>query len=270
MIGPSVAVTRIRTNTASRMFVSINRWPAALTGVNPDERRCERRCHLRQCERPDGHQRGSRVVEQASGDCRCDAFADDQRTDYCSRQTEMVDDAAGKDDRIDQKAGDDEESRDEEGIPMNSSFSFAGFCWTALFIARPVRNAPTMPGSWTISVRATAHPMMPSMTMKYACSSSSTFFKMYRPPRPTANSSSGMNTAISTSCLASPARENPRSKVDTHIANTTSDSVSDSTVAPTVTVNGSSRFAPIFVTIGMPESVCDARRDPRTIAVTTP
>ena len=31
--------------------------------------------------------------------------------------------------------------------------------------------------------------------------------------------------------------------------------------APTVTVNGSSRFAPIFVTIGIPSSVCDARRD---------
>ncbi len=95
--------------------------------------------------------------------------------------------------------------------------------------------------------------MIPSIRTKYACSSSSAFFRRYLPPRPTLNSSSGMKTTISISCLTRPETEKPRSKVETHIANTTSDSVSDSTVAPTVTVTGSSRLAPTFVTIDSPQ-----------------
>lgn len=82
------------------------------------------------------------------------------------------------------------------------------------------------------------------------------------------NSRSGTKTTISTSCNARPDTEKPCWNVETHIANTTSDSVSDSTVAPTVTMKGSSRFAPIFITIGIPSSVCDASSDPITTAVT--
>ena len=37
---------------------------------------------------------------------------------------------------------------------------------------------------------------------------------------------------------------------------------SDRTVAPTVTVTGSSRVAPSLIMVGIPRSVCDASRDP--------
>ena len=56
--------------------------------------------------------------------------------------------------------------------------------------------------------------------------------------------------AISSSCPPSTGEQKPLSYVDTQMANTTRDSVSESTVAPTVTVIGSSRFMPSSATIG--------------------
>src|SRR5271165_4313338 len=52
------------------------------------------------------------------------------------------------------------------------------------------------------------------------------------------------------------------------MANTTRDSVSDMTVAPTVTVTGSSRVSPSSVIIGSARRVCEASSDPNTTAVT--
>ena len=116
MIGPTVAVTRIRTNTTLRIVLVDQPFARGVERVESDERRGERRRDLRQRERPDRHPRGAGVVEDASGDGRGNALADDQRTDHGGRQAEVVDDAPPEHDRIDQKAGDDEEDRDEEGV----------------------------------------------------------------------------------------------------------------------------------------------------------
>jgi len=53
---------------------------------------------------------------------------------------------------------------------------------------------------------------------------------------------------------------------DTQMAKTTSDSVSDMTVAPTAIVTGSARERPSLVIVGSPRSVCDASSEPTTIA----
>ena len=58
--------------------------------------------------------------------------------------------------------------------------------------------------------------------------------------------------------------------MDTQTANTTSESVSDNTVAPTVIVMGSRFVAPNRLTIALPSNVCDARREPITMAGTSP
>ena len=77
---------------------------------------------------------------------------------------------------------------------------------------------------------------------------------------------SGTKTAISKSWTARAGTEKPVVKVETQIANTINDNVSDRTVAPIVTMTGSSWIAPSRRMIDRPSRVWDARSDPMTIA----
>ena len=66
--------------------------------------------------------------------------------------------------------------------------------------------------------------------------------------------------------VARPGSEKPVVYVGTQIANTISESVSERTVAPIVTMTGSRRATPSRVMISRPSRVWDARSDPTTIA----
>src|SRR5262249_11783547 len=66
--------------------------------------------------------------------------------------------------------------------------------------------------------------------------------------------------------MASPVTEKPVVKVETQMANTISDNVSDMTVAPIVTITGSSRVAPSRATMARASNVWDASSDPITMA----
>src|SRR5262249_19854763 len=108
--------------------------------------------------------------------------------------------------------------------------------------------------------------MTPNSRTKNVSSCSSTFSRAYGATRLTPNTTRRTKATISTNCAVRTDTEKPRWYVETHTAKTTNDRVSDMTVAPEVTVTGSKRFAPSSVTIGSPTKVCDASKDPNTIA----
>ncbi len=75
---------------------------------------------------------------------------------------------------------------------------------------------------------------------------------------------------ISMTWMASPEAEKPLAYKGTQMANTSSDKVSDTIVAPIATTMGSRRFTPSLATMVAPSSVCEASSDPTTIAGSRP
>ena len=91
---------------------------------------------------------------------------------------------------------------------------------------------------------APATAMTASISRKWASSSLPILLNAQAPARLSPIRISGTKMAISMSWMASPFGEKPVVYIETQTANTISESVSDSTVAPIVTTIGSSRMTP--------------------------
>src|SRR5262245_487222 len=95
-----------------------------IEGIEPHERRCKRRGHMRQGERPDGQARGWRVLEGSPSAFRSPALADDDRQEDRAGQPEILDEASDEDTGIDEKASHHKEEGDEQSVRKESEFLF--------------------------------------------------------------------------------------------------------------------------------------------------
>jgi hypothetical protein len=156
----------------------------------------------------------------------------------------MVDDVCCEHDRIDHQTGDDKEARDEQGFAKEFQFDPCRIVLHRTVDRQSCRNAPTIPGRFMKSAIAPATAMTASISRKWASSSIPILLNAQAPARPSPIRISGTKTAISMSWMASASDEKPVVYIETQTANTTNESVSDSTVAPIVTTIGSSRMTP--------------------------
>src|ERR1700756_3182357 len=153
----------------------------------------------------------------------------------------MVDDVRGEHDRIDHQTSDDKEARDEQGFTKEFQLDPCRIVLHRAVDRQSARNAPTIPGRFMKSAIAPATAMTASISRKRASSSPPILLNAQAPARLSPIRISGTKMAISMSWMASLSGEKPVVYIETQTANTTSESVSDSTVAPIVTMIGSGR-----------------------------
>ena len=94
--------------------------------VAGDKGRGKGRGDLRQCQGPDDPLLVSRIAERPAGDPCGNPFADEKGGNNAGDQRKVVDNVEDEGDRVDQKAGGDEEDRNEQRLAEELQFDAGG------------------------------------------------------------------------------------------------------------------------------------------------
>ena len=227
----------MRTSTALSIVPSSIRCPAPFRVSYATRAAASVAATCGRVQRPHRQSCCRRVAEGAAYNRRGDPLSREQSNDDPQGQREMVDVVSGEGEWSDQETGDDKEARDEQGFPKELQLDPCRIVLVRAVDRQSRQERADNPREvYEIGDRAChRHDAQHQQEMGLLVTPHLAL-NAQAPARLSPIRINGTKTAISMSWMASPTGEKPVVYIDTQTANTISESVSERTVAPIVTL----------------------------------